>query len=223
MLVAEDEPAIAEAVAYAFSVEGFDVDIVSDGDAAANSSVDDYDVLVLDVMLPKLSGLEACRRIRERSIVPVVMLTARGGELDRVLGLEAGADDYVPKPFSMAELVSRVRAILRRRSLDRAAAGMTREVGGMRLDVGEQTVVVDGRPVDLTQSEFRLLELLSREPDRAFTRNEIVEHLWRSPHMSGSRTCDAHVKNVRRKIEADSARPARLVTVRGVGYMLRRA
>ncbi len=223
MLIAEDEPAIADAVAYAFRAEGFEVDVVVSGDAAVNSSVDDYDVLILDVMLPKLSGIEACRRIRERSIVPVVMLTARNAELDRVLGLEAGADDYVPKPFSMAELVSRVRAILRRRTFDRGAAGMAREVGGVQLDLVRQALVVDGREVDVTPSEFRLLELLAREPDRAFTRAEIVEHLWRSAHLGGGRTCDAHVKNIRRKIERDPARPERLVTVRGVGYMLRAA
>lgn len=223
MLVAEDEPAIADAVAYAFTAEGFHVDVVGDGMAAVSSSVDEYDVLVLDVMLPKLSGLEACRRIRERSVVPVLILTARSAELDRVLGLEAGADDYVPKPFSMPELVSRVRAILRRRTFDREAAGMTRDVGGLHLDLAQQSLVVDGRAADVTQSEFRLLELLTRDPERAFTRDEIVAHLWRTPHLSGSRTCDAHVKNLRRKIERDPARPERLVTVRGVGYMLRRA
>src|SRR5262249_27814891 len=140
-----------------------------------------------------------------------------------VVGLDAGADDYVPKPFSMPELVSRVRAILRRRSFDRSAAGMTRDVGGVQLDLAEQSLVVDGRTVDVTQSEFRLLELLAREPEHAFTREEIVAHLWRSPHVGGRRTCDAHVKNLRRKIERDPAHPERLVTVRGVGYMLRGA
>jgi len=223
ILIAEDDAAIADPVAYALQAQGFSVDTVGDCEAAANADVDGYDVLILDLMLPKLSGLEVCRRIRQRSIVPVVMLTARGGEVDRVLGLEAGADDYVPKPFSMAELVSRVRAILRRRSLDRKAAGMTRDVGGVRLDLGQQGLVVDGREVDVTSSEFRLLELLAREPERAFTREEIVAHLWRSSYVGGVRTCDVHVKNLRRKIERDPARPERLVSVRGVGYMLRAA
>lgn len=221
ILIAEDDAAIAESVAYALEAEGFSVDIVGDGEAAANADVDGYDVLILDLMLPKLSGVEVCRRVRERSVVPVVMLTARTAEVDRVLGLEAGADDYVAKPFSMAELISRVRAILRRRSLDRRAGGMTRDVGGVRLDLARQALIVDGRPVDVTSSEFRLLELLGREPERAFTREAIVEHLWRSSYVGGIRTCDAHVKNVRRKIERDPARPERLVTVRGVGYMLR--
>jgi two-component system response regulator RegX3 len=221
ILIAEDDAAIAESVAYALRAQGFSVDMVGDGEAAANADVDAYDVLILDLMLPKLSGVEVCRRVRERSIVPIVMLTARTAEVDRVLGLEAGADDYVAKPFSMAELVSRVRAILRRRSLDRQAGGMTREVGGVRLDLAQQALVVDGRPVDVTSSEFRLVELLGREPERAYTRDEIVEHLWRSPYVGGARTCDVHVKNLRRKIERDPARPERLVTVRGVGYMLR--
>jgi len=123
----------------------------------------------------------------------------------------------------MPELVSRVRAILRRRSLDRDAVAMTREVGGVRLDLAQQTLAVDGRAVEVTPSEFRLLSLLAQDPDRAFTRGEIVEHLWRSTHVGGARTCDAHVKNLRRKIERDPAKPVRLVTVRGVGYMLRAA
>ena len=223
ILLAEDDAAIADAVSYAFGSEGFSVDVVVDGDGAVSSAVDDYDVVILDVMLPKLSGLEACRRIRARSVVPVVMLTARTAEVDRVLGLEAGADDYVSKPFSMTELISRVRAILRRRALDRDAASSVRDVGSLRLDLLQQTVEADGRRVDVTPSEFRLLALLAREPERAFSRREIVEHLWRSSHVGDRRTCDVHVKNLRRKIERDPARPERLVTVRGVGYMLRAA
>ena len=223
ILLAEDDAAIADAVSYAFGSEGFSVDVVVDGDGAVSSAVDDYDVVILDVMLPKLSGLEACRRIRARSVVPVVMLTARTAEVDRVLGLEAGADDYVSKPFSMTELISRVRAILRRRALDRDAVASVRDVGSLRLDLLQQTVEADGRRVDVTPSEFRLLALLAREPERAFSRREIVEHLWRSSHVGDRRTCDVHVKNLRRKIERDPARPERLVTVRGVGYMLRAA
>ncbi len=221
ILLAEDDGAIADAVSYALGSEGFDVDVVVDGDEAASSAFDDYDVVILDVMLPKLSGLEVCRRIRARSVVPVMMLTARTAEIDRVVGLEAGADDYVSKPFSMAELISRVRAILRRRSLDRDVNGSVREVGPLRLDLLGQTLVVDGRVVDVTPSEFRILALLARQPDRAVSRREIVEHLWRSQHVGDERTCDVHVKNLRRKIERDPARPERLVTVRGVGYMLR--
>jgi two-component system response regulator RegX3 len=221
ILVVEDEDGIADAVSYTLGAEGYVVDRLVDGEAAVEASVDEYDVIVLDVMLPKLSGVEVCRRIRERSVVPIIMLTARTGEVDRVLGLEAGADDYVPKPFSMPELVSRVRAIVRRRALDRTAAATTREVGGLRLDLIQQTLTLDGRSVDVTPSEFRLLALLAREPERAFSRREIVEHLWRSTYIGNKRTTDVHVKNLRRKIERDPAHPARLVTVRGVGYMLR--
>jgi two-component system response regulator RegX3 len=221
ILLAEDDGAIADAVSYALGSEGFNVDVVADGAEAANSAFDDYDVVILDVMLPKLSGLEVCRRIRTRSVVPVMMLTARTAEVDRVVGLDAGADDYVSKPFSMAELISRVRAILRRRSLDRDVDASVREVGGLRLDLMAQTLVVDGRTVDVTPSEFRILALLAQQPDSAVSRRAIVEHLWRSSHVGDERTCDVHVKNLRRKIERDPARPERLVTVRGVGYMLR--
>jgi len=221
ILLAEDDGAIADAVSYALGSEGFSVDVVADGEQAASSAFEEYDVVILDVMLPKLSGVEVCRRIRARSVVPVMMLTARTAEVDRVVGLDAGADDYVSKPFSMAELISRVRAILRRRSLDRAGDGSVAEVGTLRLDLTRQTLAVDGRLVELTPSEFRILALLARQPDRAVPRREIVEHLWRSSHVGDERTCDVHVKNLRRKIERDPARPERLVTVRGVGYMLR--
>jgi DNA-binding response OmpR family regulator len=223
ILLVEDEEPIADAVQYALGGEGYRVDVLADGEAAARAQHDDYDLVVLDIMLPKLSGVEVCRRIRARSIVPIVMLTARSGEVDRVLGLEAGADDYVAKPFSMPELISRVRAILRRRSLDAGASVTVREVGGLRLDLARGTVEVDGRPVTVTQSEFRLLALLTGEPEQAFTRRQIVEHLWRSVYVGNERTCDVHVKNLRRKIERDPARPERLVSVRGVGYMLRAA
>jgi len=221
ILLVEDEDGIADAVSYTLGVEGYEVDRVGDGDAALEAPVDNYDVIVLDIMLPKLSGIEVCRRIREHSVVPILMLTARTGEVDRVLGLEAGADDYVVKPFSMPELVSRVRAILRRRHLDSVAAATTREVGELRLDLLQQTLTLEGRQVDVTPAEFRLLALLAREPERAFSRREIVEHLWRSTYVGNKRTTDVHVKNLRRKIERDPARPERLVTVRGVGYMLR--
>ena len=224
ILLVEDDEAIADAVAYALSEQGFEVDVLGDGAAAVRAAVDDYDVVILDVMLPKLSGLEACRQIRERSIVPVVMLTARTGEVDRVLGLEAGADDYVPKPFSMPELISRVRAILRRRSFDRRAAPLTtRTVGALALNLTQQTLSVDGRRVAVTPSDFRLLALLAGEPERAFTRGEIVEHLWREstrqrgPHMRRAREEPAAQDRAR------PSRPERLVTVRGVGYMLRAA
>jgi DNA-binding response OmpR family regulator len=222
IMLVEDETAIADAVAWTLTSSGYDVDVLQDGETALKATPDDYDLLVLDVMLPRVSGIEVCRRVRARSAVPILMLTARSGEIDRVLGLEAGADDYVPKPFSMPELLSRVRALLRRRALDRqdAATGL-RRAGTISVDLVEQSVQVEGRPVDLTPSEFRLLAQLASDPGRAFTRKELATRLTRRNGPSDERACDVHVKNIRRKLERDPGRPLHLVTVRGVGYMLR--
>ena len=221
ILVVEDEVAIADAIRFGLVNEGYRVEVLHDGQAAADAEHDAFDLVLLDLNLPRVPGYEVCRRIRERSIVPIIMLTARTGEGDRVLGLELGADDYVAKPFSMPELVGRVRANLRRRDLDRGEAGAERRVGDLRLDLLDRGVTVAGRRVELTPSEFRLLALLAEQPGRAVTRRQILEHIWRSEYVADERLCDTHVKNVRRKIEDDPSRPARLVTVRGVGYMLR--
>jgi two-component system response regulator RegX3 len=222
ILVVDDEPAIVDAVAYALRREGFDVETAGDGREALEAArAVPYDVLVLDLMLPGMSGLDVCRSLRAESDVPIVMLTARDAEIDRVVGLELGADDYVTKPFSVAELVSRVRAILRRRDLDRAPAlGTLISAGDLELDLVRHRVRVDGREVDLTPSELALLSLLAREPDRVFTRREIMQHLWDSTYVGDERACDIHVSNLRRKIEHDPARPERLLTVRSVGYKL---
>ena len=221
ILVVDDEPAILDAVSYALRASGFDVDTFADGESALEAaSATPFDVLVLDVRLPGLSGIEICRRLRESSDVPILILTAMDAEVDRVLGLEAGADDYVTKPFSIAELVSRVRAILRRRELDRSAVYGVQRVGALELDLARHEVQVDGRTVRLTPSEFQLLALLAREPERVFTRREIMQHLWNSTYIGDQRACDIHVSNLRRKIEDDPGRPQRIVTVRGVGYKL---
>jgi two-component system response regulator RegX3 len=222
ILVVDDEPAIVDAVTYALRASGFEVDTFGDGESAleAARSKDGYDVLVLDVRLPGLSGIEICRRLRSESDVPILILTAMDAEVDRVLGLEAGADDYVTKPFSVAELVSRVRAILRRRELDRAVDGGVRRVGSLELDVNRHEVRLEGKTIRLTPSEFRLLALLAREPERVYTRREIMQHLWDSTYVGDQRACDIHVSNLRRKIEETPGRPQRLVTVRGVGYKL---
>jgi two-component system response regulator RegX3 len=221
ILVVDDEVAIADAVAYSLRSEGHDVEIALDGEAALNEAEEGgFDVVVLDLMLPKLSGVEVCRRLRAESAVPILMLTARDAEVDRVLGLEAGADDYVTKPFSMAELVSRVRAILRRRELDRIEQPMLRRVGGVELDLARHQVHVDGAPVRLTPSEFQLLALLSERPEQVLSRRQIMQTLWQSTYVGDQRACDMHVSNLRRKIEPDPAKPQRLVTVRGVGYKL---
>ena len=222
ILVVDDEPAIVDAVTYALRASGFEVDAFADGESAleAARSPEGYDVLVLDVRLPGLSGIEICRRLRSESDVPILILTAMDAEVDRVLGLEAGADDYVTKPFSVAELVSRVRAILRRRELDRAAGGAVRRIGSLELDVHRHEVRIDGRTIRLTPSEFRLLALLAQEPERVYSRREIMQHLWDSTYVGDQRACDIHVSNLRRKIEETPGRPERLVTVRGVGYKL---
>jgi two-component system response regulator RegX3 len=222
ILVVDDEDAIREAIGYALRGEGYEVAEAADGEEALRAArADGYDVLVLDLMLPKLSGLEICRRLRAESDVPILLLTAKDAEVDRVLGLEAGADDYVTKPFSMAELVSRVRAILRRRELDRGASRLLAlRVGGLTIDLARHRVEVEGETIELTRSEFRLLALLAGEPERVFTRREIMQHLWESDYVGDQRACDIHVSNIRRKIEREPANPRRLVTVRGVGYRL---
>ena len=221
ILVVDDEQAIVDAVSYALRAAGFEVDGFSDGESALEAArTTPYDVLVVDVRLPGLSGIEITRRLRAESGVPILMLTAMDAEVDRVLGLEAGADDYVTKPFSVAELVSRVRAILRRRELDRAGSFGVRRVGSLELDVSRHEVRLDGSTIRLTPSEFRLLALLAEEPERVYSRREIMQHLWDSTYVGDERACDIHVSNLRRKIEASPGKPSRLVTVRGLGYKL---
>ena len=221
ILVVEDEPALADAVSYALRGDGHLVESVDDGERALEEAASKpYDVMVLDVMLPGVSGIEVCRRLRAGSAVPILMLTARDTEVDRVLGLEAGADDYITKPFSMSELLARVRAILRRRELDAREAHPTRQVGGLRLDLERYEASVEGEPVQLTQSELKLLALLARDPGRVYSRREIMQHLWESQYIGDARAADLHVSNIRRKIERDPENPERLVTVRGAGYKL---
>ena len=221
VLLVDDEPAIRDAVEYALRSEGFEVETVGDGKAALESALtNEHDVVVLDLMLPGMSGSEVCRRVRAESAVPIVMLTARGAELDRVLGLEIGADDYVTKPFSMAELIGRIRAILRRRELDRSGPSGTLHVGSLELDPLRHEARVEGEQKRLTPSEFKLLLLLAEDPDRVFSRREIMQHLWDSDYVGDQRACDIHISNLRRKLEQDPANPARILTVRGVGYRL---
>ena len=221
ILVVEDEPAIAEAVAYALADAGYDVDAVADGDEALEAARGKhYDLMVLDLLLPGRPGVDVCRTVRAESDLPIVMLTALDSEVDRVVGLEVGADDYVTKPFSVLELVSRVRALLRRRELDRSRAAVVQEVGGLQLDVTRHSASVDGHPLQLTRSEFRLVSLLASAPGRVFTRDELVRHLWQSDFVGDRRAIDVHVSNLRRKLEPDPRHPRRLVTVRGVGYKL---
>ena len=224
ILLADDEAALWRAVEYALRREGHEVRTVSDGAAAlAEASASDYDLAILDVMMPRTSGLEACRELRASGGLPIILLTARDGEADVIIGLEAGADDYVTKPFSVAELVSRVNAILRRRRLDAAEVSTpTVSHGGLRLDLAGRSVEVEGVPARLTPSEFDLLYLLASSPGQVFSRRAIMEHLWKGTYFGDGRTVDTHVASIRRKIERDPTRPTRLLTSHGHGYKLSR-
>jgi two-component system response regulator RegX3 len=222
VLVVDDDPGVLDVVAFTLRREGFDVDEERDGPAALDAArARRYDIVILDVMLPQLSGTDVCRALRAESDVPILMLTARDAEIDRVLGLELGADDYVTKPFSTAELLSRVRAILRRRELDRAIGGVAvRQLGGLHIDLGRQEVLVDGARVHLTLSEFKVLALLAEQPESVVSRRELMQHLWASEHVGDEHACEVHISNLRRKIEPDPTQPQRLLTVRGLGYKL---
>ncbi len=227
ILVADDEPSVRESVGYALQQEGFDVTIATDGDdAEAKLGVDvDFDLLVLDIMMPGKSGLDLCRDIRGRSPVPIILLTAKDAEVDKVVGLEVGADDYVTKPFSVRELLGRVRAQLRRRELDRGAgsdaeASKSIDAGEVSIDLARHLVTVRGRPVNLTRSEFQVLRLLAESPGQVFSRLEIMEELWQSEFSGDVRACDVHISNLRQKIERDPQDPELVVTVRGIGYKL---
>ena len=221
ILLVDDDAGVRDVVAFTLRREGFEVDEERDGPAALESGRSGrYSLVVLDVMLPGLSGVDVCRALRAESDVPILMLTARDAEADRVLGLELGADDYVTKPFSSAELLSRVRAILRRRALDRAGGTTLRKLGGLQIDLGRHEVLVDGERVHLTLSEFKVLSLLAEQPEAVVSRRELMQHLWASEHVGDEHACEVHISNLRRKIEKDPTQPERLVTVRGMGYKL---
>jgi two-component system response regulator RegX3 len=222
VLVVDDEEAIRDAVAYVLRSDGHEVEVASTGaDAVEAAAADSFDLVVLDVMLPDISGVEVARRVRAESDVPIIMLTARSSETDLVVGFEAGADDYVAKPFSVHELVSRARAILRRRRLDQGEQRGALRVGDVELDQLRHDVRVAGRTVRLTPTEYRLLVKLA-ESDRAFGRRELLEAAWDTVFVPDPRSCDVHVANLRRKVEDDPANPRRVLTVRGVGYRLAR-
>jgi two-component system response regulator RegX3 len=221
ILVVEDHVVTAQSVAFALRNDGFEVDVTGDGVAALEAArAHTPDLVLLDVGLPGLSGMEVCRALREESGVPILMLTARDTELDTVLALERGADDYVTKPFSLVELVARVRALLRGRRLALNGGLPAHEVGGLRVDVSRHEVTLDGVPVHATPSEFRLLSLLAERAGEAVTRQELCSSLWGTDRSLDTRACDLHVARLRRKIEPDPSRPRRLLTVRAVGYKL---
>jgi two-component system response regulator RegX3 len=222
ILIADDEPSVRDSVGYALDQEGFEVTPAEDGtDAEAKLVGDfDYDLLILDIMMPGKSGLDICREVRSRSAVPIIILTAKDAEVDKVVGLEVGADDYVTKPFSVRELLGRVRAQLRRRELDRSPSPESQRIvaGPVTIDLARHVVTVRGRTVSLTRSEFQLLRLLAARPGEVFSRAKIMEELWQTEFDGDERACDVHISNLRQKVETDPQRPELVLTVRGIGY-----
>ena len=219
ILIVEDEESFSDPLSYLLKREGFEVDVVDNGtDAVALFERTGADLVLLDLMLPGLSGTEVCRRIRQRSVVPVIMLTARDAEIDKVVGLEIGADDYVTKPYSSRELLARVRAVLRRRGEAADYQGAALEAGPVRMDVDRHVVQVNGAGVSFPLKEFELLEMLLRNAGRVLTRGQLIERVWGADYVGDTKTLDVHVKRLRAKIEADSSAPRHLVTVRGLGY-----
>jgi DNA-binding response OmpR family regulator len=219
ILVVEDESKIARLVSDYLAHAGFETLVAGDGDTAlASVRRAKPDLVVLDLSLPGRDGLDVARTLRQTSTVPIVMLTARGDEIDRVVGLELGADDYVVKPFSPKELVARVRAVLRRTETARARGPEVLRVADVEVDLGRMRVSVGGRPVELTTTEFQLLAVLVREPGRVFTRGQLLDAVHGVAFESYERAVDAHVKNIRKKLEPTPGRPRYLLTVHGVGY-----
>jgi two-component system, OmpR family, response regulator RegX3 len=219
ILVVEDEAALADTVRYNLEREGYTVSVVADGRRALERfRAEPPSLVILDLMLPELSGLDVCRAIRAESDVPVIIVTAKDSEADKVTGLELGADDYVTKPFSMRELVSRVRANLRRRTPMTGDADDVLMGGPVRMDVARHEVTVDGDQVTLPPKEFELLETFLRRKGRLLTRTFLIEEVWGADYFGDTRTLDVHVKRLRRKLEADPHNPSHLQTVRGLGY-----
>ncbi|MDO8106623.1 response regulator transcription factor [Isoptericola sp. b441] len=219
ILVVEDEESYRDPLAYLLRKEGFDVSLAATGPQA----LDEFDrggadLVLLDLMLPGMSGTDVCRALRAHSSVPVIMLTAKDSEIDKVVGLEIGADDYVTKPYSSRELLARIRAVLRRQAEAPATERAAIEVGNVTLDPERHTVEVDGEPTAFPLKEFELLEVLMRNAGRVLTRGQLIDRVWGSDYVGDTKTLDVHVKRIRAKIEPDPANPVRLVTVRGLGY-----
>ena len=219
ILIVEDEPSLSEPLSFLLRREGYDTEIAADGrEALVAFDRDGADLVLLDLMLPGLPGTEVCRELRTRSSVPIIMLTAKDSEVDIVVGLELGADDYVTKPYSTRELLARIRAVLRRRvevdDLDESVL----EVGPVRMDVDRHAVSVGGGEVAMPLKEFELLELLLRNAGRVLTRGQLIDRVWGADYFGDTKTLDVHIKRIRSKIESDPSQPTLLLTVRGLGY-----
>jgi two-component system response regulator RegX3 len=219
ILVVEDEDSFSDPLSYLLRREGYDVAVADDGRAALEEfDRNGADLVLLDLMLPGIPGTEVCRQLRARSNVPVIMLTAKDSEIDKVVGLELGADDYVTKPYSSRELVARVRAVLRRGAEPEILVPATVEAGPVRMDVERHVVTVNNASVPMPLKEFELLEILLRNAGRVLTRMQLIDRVWGSDYVGDTKTLDVHVKRLRSKIEPDPAQPRHLVTVRGLGY-----
>ena len=225
ILVVEDEESLSEAIAFLLSKEGFEVEVAATGPAAIEKfELNGADLILLDLMLPGLSGTEVCRQIRTKSSVPIIMLTAKDSEIDKVVGLELGADDYVTKPYSSRELIARIRAVLRRGDLSDSTTEVgVLSVGPVRLDIDRHIITVNGLPVSLPLKEFELLEFLMRNAGRVLTRIQLIDRVWGSDYVGDTKTLDVHIKRLRAKIEKDPANPEFIQTVRGMGYKMERA
>jgi two-component system, OmpR family, response regulator RegX3 len=221
VLVVEDEDSFVEALSIGLRREGFRVHVARDGAQALDVfDAVNPDLVLLDVMLPRVSGIDVCRQLRKRSQVPIIMVTAKGAEIDTVVGLEVGADDYVTKPYRLRELVARMRAVLRRSPRDRQldASGDALEVGDVALDPERHEVVIRGSTVQLPLKEFELLELLLDNAGRVLTRETLIDRVWGSDYVGDTKTLDVHIKRLRSKVEDDPSSPSRIVTIRGLGY-----
>jgi two-component system response regulator RegX3 len=222
VLLVEDEDSFVEALTVGLKREGFRVQTAQDGaEALEMFDIVKPDLVLLDVMLPKISGVDVCRELRRRSTVPIIMVTAKGSEIDTVVGLEVGADDYVTKPYRLRELVARMRAVLRRRPADapgRARSGDVLEVGDVRLDPERHEVEIRGEQVKLPLKEFELLEILLSNAGRVLPRETLIDRVWGTDYVGDTKTLDVHVKRLRAKVERDPSVPTRIVTIRGLGY-----
>ena len=222
ILIVEDEESLADPLAFLLRKEGFEPIIAHDGPTALEKfAANDIDIVLLDLMLPGMSGTEVCKQLRTTSSVPVIMVTARDSEIDKVVGLELGADDYVTKPYSSRELIARIRAVLRRGGETEEAKPAEQEVlvgGRVKMDIERHTVLIDGTPVPMPLKEFDLLEYLMRNAGRVLTRGQLIDRIWGADYVGDTKTLDVHVKRLRTKIEAEPSKPKLLVTVRGLGY-----
>jgi two-component system response regulator RegX3 len=226
ILIVEDEASFSEALAFLLTKEGFETAVAEDGRQAINMfNADGADLILLDLMIPEVSGVEVCRTIRTQSQVPIIMLTAKDAEIDKVVGLELGADDYVTKPYSSRELIARIKAVLRRgQSEDGSNQDQDLlEVGPIRLNIGKHQVFVGGNPVALPLKEFELLEFLMRNSGRVLTRSQLIDRVWGGDYYGDTKTLDVHIKRLRAKVESDPANPVLIQTIRGLGYKLENA